>query len=161
MKRMLIGVLLSGVLAVSAGASGLFLGAEMVPWTNETVRPIYTLGWEGPIDPVNFAWTLGFTNPVVLDDWYMTNLTVLTSWPRTENVRIGLGYELWARYGGGGITNSRHSINATGQLQVGSVRVYLKPHLPFPVGTGAPYLGVSLSIGAYIVLPDLFPQDGE
>lgn len=160
MKQFLVGVLAVAVLAIGASASGLFLGTELVPWDGGMVYPIYTGGWEGPIDPVNFAWTFGLDNPGILDGWYMTNLSVLTGWPRTDNVRVGLGYELWGFYEGGALPMLRHSANATAQLKIGAARVYAKAHLPIPVPTDVPYLGVSLSLGAYIVLPELFPVEG-
>lgn len=161
MKRGLaIGVVLGALLALPAMAEGLFLGAELVPWAGETVMPLFIGGWEGPLTMggVGFLFTAGLTNPAILNDWYMANLTVQTNWPRTENVRVGVGVEAWAYYAAGALPYYRYSINATVQLVTGPGTLYAKAHLPVPVDTSQPYLGVKVSLGGYLVLPSLFAE---
>ncbi len=167
MKRALaIGMVLAALLALPAMAEGLFLGSELVPWLNGEwlVMPIYTFGWEGP---ATGSWGVGFLamgglmNPAILNGWYMGNMSVLMNWFRTDVVRIGLGFELWVRYVTGRLVSERNSINGTVQIHAGGFRVYGKAHLPVPVRTDLPYLGATLSIGGYLVLPTLFPKEGS
>ena len=156
----LTGVILALALIWPAAAEGLFLGAELVPWNEAHVAPIFTFGWEGPaIAPhrTGFVATFGLVNPAMLDNWYMMNLSLLAYFPRTDNIRVGVGIELWAQYSGGRITGQRNSINGTFQILAGAARLYLKPHLPYPIRTSAPYLGVSLTIGFSLLMPALLP----
>ena len=163
MKKKLIALAMAAMLAAPAMAEGLFLGSELVPWAGNTVMPIYTFGWEGPTANawgIGFLATFGLMNPAILNGWYMGNMSVLMYWPRTDKVRVGVGWELWTEYRTGRLVAERNSINSTIQVLAGGFRLYAKAHLPVPVRTGAPYLGATLSIGGYLVLPVLFNEGG-
>ncbi len=148
---------------------GVFAGVELTPWVKRgepTVMPTFLIGWEGrPTGRylTSFIGTFGFQNPAILDDWYMLNVTVMTRMPRLYQLRYGIGFETWFIYDSGQLLGSywrnrvKFSANATLSVQIGGARVYAKAHLPLPVPTGSPYLGATLSLGAYIVLPELFP----